>query len=421
MKRNLGTTLVIILLVLITTISGCNPTTDTKVSISPSPPLLTSTVIALNTATPATTSTVTVENDLVVTLTATPTMTPTVVASATPLAATEQPKFRICVTTPRVFDVAQTLDIRDYAHLSFQGENTILFDGWAPRPAPQNAQGVTAPVTSSSDSLVDIPSARILFQVGQIDLESNTILSRTLDISPPLNNLADILGIPLDDQWPLEQISDRVDVIGQSPDEQWQLVQVSDWSVETNGIWLMSQGETYQIVPYVPPSSMWDWADDSSTLWYVHHTPEFGADSVIIHLEHPAVINRSGNDPENFLDATYYHLAFSPMTETVLSIGDPSELGVDTDELFIIDANDNNLQSVQTMPGITIAVWNQATQSFILMIQADNSTNLVDLDGSLIVQAPNIMSPFVFALSPSNHYLAIGYGSAGIWVYECNE
>ncbi len=420
MKRDLYATLVIMILILITTLGGCSPASD-AVSISPAPPSLTSTVSTLDSATPTPTSTIVDENTPLATSTSTPIITPTLVATATPMVVSDHPISRICTNASQVFDIGKTLGIYNYAHLSFQGEDTILFDGWAHRPEPHNAQDNAAQITPGPDPLGGISSARVILRAGQIDLESSQILSRTLDMALPLDNLAAILGLPTDEPWPLEQVSDRVDVLGQSPDEQWQLVQISDWSRDAIGIWLISQTETLQVVPYVPSSSTWEWADDSSILWYVHNTPEFGADSVIVYLEDPPRINRSQRDPENPLDATYYRLAFSPVEKTVLSTGDPSELGSDTDELIVIDATDTNLQSSQTIPDITMAVWNQATQSYILKIQTDNSTNFVDLSGTLAVQAPWVMPPDVFALSPSGQRLAFGYGSAGIWVYECSN
>lgn len=420
MKRNLYAIMVIIILILVTTLGGCNPAIDTVLT-SPSPPSLTSTVTTLDIATPTLTTTIVDKNTPLATSTATPTITLTLVATAPSLAVSEYTISRICTTTPQVFDIAKTFGIRNYAHLGFQGEDTILFDGWSPRPSPQNAQDNAAQVTPGPDPLGGIPSARVLLRAGQIDLESSLILSRTFDISLPLDNLVAILGLPSDEQLPFEQVRDRVDVLSQSPDEKWQLVQISDWSGGANGIWLISRVQTLQVIPYVPSSGTWEWADDSSILWYVHDTPEFGADSVIIHLENPPLINRSQRNPEIPLDATYYRLAFSPVEKTVLSIGDPSELGNDTDELIVIDANDTDLQSSQTIPDITMLVWNQATQSYILMVQTDNSTNFVDLSGTLIVQVPEVIPPFVFALSPSGQRLAVGYGSAGIWVYECSN
>ena len=176
-----------------------------------------------------------------------------------------------------------------------------------------------------------------------------------------------------------------------------------------------------QIVPYVPPSSTWNWSDDGLILWYVHHTPEYGADSVIVQLKQPPIVNRSLRDPQNFLDPTYYRLAYSPTTNTVLSTGDPSELGVDTDELFLIDVDNNEVQGSQIVSGVMTAVWNEATQSYIVMVETDNGTDYMDLSGSLLIHVPEVIPPFTFAVSPSGQRLAIGYGNAGIWVYECKD
>ena len=175
-------------------------------------------------------------------------------------------------------------------------------------------------------------------------------------------------------------------------------------------------------MPYVPTSSTWEWANDSSLLWYVHSTPEYGADSVIVHLlEHPPLVNRSPDDIENPLDATYYRLAFSPIAKTILSTSEPTESGlnIDPNQLFVIDANNTDLQTAQLIPDIVMAVWNQATQSYIVMVETSQGRDFMDLDGTLLVQVPQVVPPLIFALSPSGQRLAVGYGA--IWVYECSE
>lgn len=427
MKRNRHITLIIIILILITTLGGCNPATDV-VSISPSQPSLTSPVATIDIATPTATAAIVDENTPVATSTAKPIITSTLVTTATSLVVSDHTKSRICTTTPQVFDVAKTLGIRNYAHLSFQGEDTILFDGWSPRPAPQQVivPNATPQATVEIGPGDGFSSARILFQAGQIDLESGLILSRTLNMAPLLSNLLDILGQGQhpDEQWPIAQISDRLDILGQSPDGQWQLIQISDWDRDKVGIWLISQTEMLHLIPYVPPSSTWEWADDNSLLWYVHSTPEFGADSIVVHLEHPPLVNRSLDDIENPLDATYYRLAFSPVAKTILSTSEPTESGlnIDPNQLFVIDANNTDLQNTQIIPNIVMAVWNQATQSYIIMVETSHGRDFIDLDGTMLVQVPQVIPPLVFALSPSGQRLAVGYGAVdGIWVYECSE
>jgi hypothetical protein len=425
MKLNLCFAVAFINVALMITLGGCMPVaeSDESATTSPSPLVPTSAVATSVPVTPTVIPTIAVElpPSLVPTSTTTPTITPTLTTTPTSLVGSSDVQPKTCTIPAQRFNVAETLGIRSYAHLTFQGENTILFDGWGPRPEPRNTLYDPAQVTPGPSP--DIPSARVLFRAGQIDLETGLILTRTLSVDPLLNDLEAILGLSPDGQWSQEQLHDRVDVLSQSADGQWQLVQISDWSRDVNGIWLVSQSEAVQLVSYVPWSSAWEWADDSSVLWYHHTVYGFGYDALIIYLEHPPLVNRADLGTENPLDATYYRLAFSPVDKTILSTSELREFyqGIDPDKLFIIDAYDTESYIVQTISGLTMPVWNQATQSFILMKWGEDGTDFVDINGTLLVHVPEIVSPFIFALSPSGRRLAVGYGAVdGIWVYECD-
>ena len=425
MRTNLSTQLTVIYwAILIITLVGCSLASNPEVVTPLVSPTSTNEFVMPSPISPTSTTTMEATDTIALTPTSTSLFTPTPTIITTPLLPENSNSTNpyICAVDPQIFSTAGTFDIRGYAHLSFQDEDTILFDGWTSRPAPQNAQENNEQITREPDPPNYIPSVRVLLQLGEINLSSGQIMSRTLDVALPKDGLMEIFGLSANEQWPIDLVNDRVDILSQSPDGQWLLVQIIDWSSDANGIWLLSQTDTLQLVPYVPPSSTWSWSDDSAILWYVHHTPEFGADSVIVQLEQPPIVSRSQRDPENFLDATYYRLAFSSRDNTVLSTGDPSELGIDSDQLFVVDVKNNDtVISSQIVPGAMNVVWNQGTQSYIVMVETDDGTNFVDLDGTLLVQVPEVIPPFTFALSPSGQRLAIGYGNAGIWVYECGE
>lgn len=449
MKIYLRLTLCLIAMILMITVAGCTPATDlVEPIISPAPSTLISELATPHSITPTAIPIITIVNSSPVAtsptiVTPTATITPTAISSptatttstatssptatTTPTATSSPTPLRSCTTPAQRFEVATLTDIRDYTHLAFDGENTILFDGWGPRPEPRSYP-TSNPVQVTPQTIIGpypgIPSARVIFQAGQIELDTGSVFTRTLTMSPPLNDLVDVLGPPPNGQWIFEQISDGLDIISQSPDGQWQLLQIIDWSQDVNGVWLISQTEVVQLVPYVPSSSSWEWADDSSILWYHHSVYEFGAAAMLVNLASPPVVNRADLSTETPLDATYYRLAFSPTNKTILSTNEPIDpsWGIeDPDELFVIDAFDTDSYIVQTIPGVILPVWNEATQQFILMIRGEDSTDFVDMDGTVLVHVPERVLPFTFALSPSGKSLAVSYAGSAIVVYTCDE
>ena len=337
-------------------------------------------------------------------LIAEPTPTPPV-----PLIEEANHNTKMCTSSPKIFDVMGTLDIYAFAHLRFQGDDTLFFDGWAPRPAPENALSTSSSSETDSSSLGGFSSARVLFQAGKIALDSGEISSQTLNVTPVLN-------IPCEQDCPL-------DILSQSPDGQWQLVQISDYPKSKQGVWLISQKEMVHLIPYVPSSSNWQWSNDNSIFWYVYSPGERGANSVIVYFEDALIINHSEQGQNNPLDATYYRLSFSPVAKTILSIANPFEIGNDTDEIYMLNVNNPDIQSSINISNVKTATWNEATQSYVLMVTTDEGTNFVNLDGETIIHVPGIsIPPLIFALSQSGKYLAVGYGAVdGVRVFECTE
>lgn len=382
-------------------ISGCNANSPNSTT-----PLLTHAIESAATSV--------VEDELNVT----PTVISTVVAiTSTPsppainVAPSEQVAVdnpRICSAIPRTFDVMSDLGVYEFSHLRFQNEDVLYFEGWSTRPEPAITEIDSSQTINVPDSglLGRFTSARILFQTGQIDLVSKAV-SHTFNELTPINN-------PCQEECP-------IDMLGESLDRGWQLIQISDWPKESLGIWLVNQEEKFHVVPYVPSTSTWQWSNDSSIFWYLHSTEEYGFDSIIINLQQPIIVNRSTQSKDDPLDGTYYQLAYSPIDHTILSTGKPSELGIDTDELLVIDANNLEVKNRLNIPGIKGVMWNDATQSFFLMIDAAEDTHFISFEGNLILEVPeSTIPPLKFAISSTGNYLAVGYGAVdGIRVFKC--
>ncbi len=321
---------------------------------------------------------------------------------------------RVCKLPPSRFDIQGTLGVYNFSSLHFLDEETLVFRGWAPRPAPK----ITAETTTTSPPAIEeIPvlgefvSARLLFGEGEVNLLTGDIISNTVDFGSLLNN-------PCDINCPLE-------ILGVSPNQEWQLIQVSDAGESQIGFWLVSKNQIVRLIEYVPSSSSWQWDETGSLLWFVFATEEHGADALVIQLDNPISIIHSGQGKDNPLDATYNYLAYSPYDKTVASTNNPYEQGLpDKDEIYIFDLTQDTPKLIETrlVPGITNVVWNEATQSYLVSVVQENETEIRTLEGEILVRIPGYQMPSLkFALSSSGKQLAIGYGAVdGIVLFTCD-
>lgn len=421
------------ILTIVIVLSGCstfgNNSVDSTVMASndqTTAPILTTIPVV---DTPTLTITTTAEGNLITPIAATRSNTPLAVTPTTDhptVTQTIEPTvtvpdssepLRTCSAPHLRFDVQSVLGVNRFSHLSFSSEETLIFSGWSPRPESEITIGFapdasTPMPTRTNPPLGGFTSARIIFKAGQLNLATDEIMSHTLSFVP-------LLADPCDGRCPLE-------IIGQSPDEQWQFIQISDTGEEYAGMWVVSQEQAVHLINYVPSSSTWQWAVDSSLLWFIHGREEYGADSLIIQLDNPITVTRSETGNENPLDPTYYFMAFSPQDKTVISTDDPFERGLpDMDKLYSFDLAQSFSKAVGTkvIPGITNVVWNEATQSYLLAIIQGNNTDIRTLDGTTLVRIPEYQIPRLdFALSSTGEYLAVGYGAVdGIWVFNCQE
>jgi hypothetical protein len=337
---------------------------------------------------------------------------------------------RTCSITPTRFDTRTVTDIYSlFSHIGFLDDQTIVFSGWAQRPLP-TPEAVITPTTPTNISSGDaIISNWITFKGAQLKLPDGDITLQTPDF-------ASLLRDPC-------QSECLIDVISQSPDKKWQLIQVSTGDHSNLGFWVVSQDEMVQLVNFVPTFSTWEWAADSSMLWFVHSLYEYGLQALVIQLDTtpPTLLtDERGENP--LFDATRYVSAFNPINKTVLLTAS-EEATFDTDELLTFDLSESYTQtnSIRVVTGIKGVVWNHATQNYLLVIVREDDLAITNLDGQILVKVPietfetifpSLSNPNLtldlflpnngYALSPSGQYLAIGYGQAtGIDIFECLE
>jgi hypothetical protein len=327
--------------------------------------------------------------------------TATVAPSATPTIPTielSEPLF-VCTEPALEFNAQEAFGFFTVSNLRFVDEQTITFEGWAIRPAPTNQSSMVNSVLASPLSFQS-SSARLLFKAGTVDLNSGEVFSRTLDFLLPFSN-------PCSGECPHE-------VIAQSPDQDWQLIQVSDWRETEIGIWLVeNSGFTTRIVSYVPPFSTWQWAEDSSMLWFDHSVIEYGSKALVVNLESTPVTQTVISETDNRFDPTYYSLAFSPLDKTVLST--PHEpIFTNSDELYKLRLeSEMAIVSTTIVPDIQAVTWNEASRRYLLTIMRGNELDMLDEGGETLLQVPASVFEAMFpSLSDYNILLNELFGAS---------
>lgn len=337
---------------------------------------------------------------------------------------------RVCTMLPRQFDLRTELNINRVADLRFEEDKFLLFEGWADRPAPSVFPVTPEPTPSILPE--PYPSARLLLVAGQLNINESKLEPRDFAFEPLLNN-------PCGETCPIE-------IISQSPDKEWQLVQVSDWLREKMGIWMVGEENMLRLIPYVPADMNWEWATDSSILWFIYSDPDRGGHSLLVLPGNPIEVKEEEHGSP--LDPTFYFPSFSPTEKLVLSTANPFEQDIDTNVLYTIDITDITKSVTQTtsteiVSGIVSADWNDATQGFLFQIIYRNSTEIEkveirDLAGQLLVTVPQSLIytltpnltedivpfyrfslPQKYALSSSGRYLAVASETGEILLFDC--
>lgn len=353
----------------------------------------------------------------------TPTSIPPVplpTAGPQPVEAINSHEQRVCPSAPTVLDVGDSFQIQVMTQMDFVGEQILEVAGWVPRPL--TPEQLSAPSANPSGGV--ITSSSVTLVAGQFNLLDSAATLRERDFAPLLLN-------PCPDECPFE-------ILDQSPDDQWQLVQIRDRPNELAGVWLVSRSEKAQLVNFVPYWSKWQWALDNSLLWFIRPEPVYGLRAAIVQLEHLPVVTVPEVSEENPLHPTDYFVAFSPVDKTVLSVSNPRKRG-DLDEgklyTFALTQSLTEIASVEVIPGLQKVEWNEATQSFLLIIPQEEAIEIRERDGTITVNLPlkelyELISrmalsrniPFqLHALSSTGDRLAITLGDGRIFVFDCQE
>ncbi len=426
-----------------------------QVEIEPTSPLatLSTTLVAsLPSATEMAPATATTEPELVSTLTlempatTTPIITPTVPTLLQADTATEP---IMCRQFKANINIRQETnnESRGLMDFVFEQEDVITFLVWSDRPYPGQTPtpfaGTIEPGEGGPPPGVSLPelsqSSRSLLK-GQIwNFSTGTLVE-----SPVTDQ--DAIQSPCLQDCPLE-------VVGVTPDNSWQLLQITEATAEYQGLWLVNEETVYNLVPYVPFYSHWQWSNDSQMLWLIYTLQDidgetYGSESMVVDLAAPAapqVVFRSWEtspyqlpSPPNLLSPDQYKLVFSPENKTVLlyeyfghsgySSSNPPDNPL---EVYVMDIRQNPPQLLDTyMIRYPFSIdWSDTLEDFIILELSDTGAVIYTLNRQIVYEIPkevlkNINLDLVrrVAISPAQKNVVL-VAAFNVWVdvqvYSC--
>lgn len=341
-----------------------------------------------------------------------PTETPR--ATAIPTVPSLSIKPTVCTEAPSVYDLRTLLGMDIVIDVAFLDENTLQISGWRPRSQFGNPSGPDTPSWIFNRTVIDLLSG----EMTQIDV--------------PLEK---ILFVPCPN-------CGGTQILDESPDGAWQLLTTTNGNDEEVGVWLVNIDGATRLADYIPSSLDWEWANDSSFLWLTHSTYDSpGRDFLIVELGPSVNITRPG--PSNItLDASLYNLAISPNRKQILTARDYDNFTDPVDDHFYLyDASvlpPNLIFEGESVNGLEAVVWDEALDSFLLVIAGEATIEFQTTDRAVVMQVqPSAITPAFphvtdkslsyytgghidYALSANGQRLAIGYGSlTGLVVINC--
>lgn len=319
----------------------------------------------------------------------------------------------------------------------FEAEDVITFLMWSDRPYPESSP--TPAITPIPEGggppypLGELNQSRRVLLKGQMwNWESGVLVEIPVTTESAIQT-------PCADNCP-------VDVVSIAPDESWQLLQITEAFAEYRGLWLVSEEAMFNVVPYVPVTSQWQWSDDSDMLWITYTLQDidgetYGAESAVVDLtisSSPQLLFRSWGEigyqwqsPPNLLSPDEYTLVFSPVDKVVLLYEHKVSFSLTPPDnpldVYIMDVTQNPPQLLDTYKASYpfLIDWSDTLQDFVILEFSTTGAIIYTLNTDIVYEIPmgvlkNINLDFVrrVAISPAQKNIVL-MTSTNAWAYSC--
>lgn len=333
-------------------------------------------------------------------------------------------------STESTGDVKRTIDcpgppmklhgLYPISDIRFLDRHTLLVSGWVGAEVPSSSRvRATPPAIGPSQWMVGVLMRHQLYRVNTL----NQMVEPMTATVPAL----------------MRQVCAQCkhEVLSQSPDGKWQLIQalpeswddVTETALRTGalrtGVWLVSTDREIVVNRMLPAWSRWEWAEDSSALWYVASAYEFGIDSYVVFLDaDPLVVSAFGSPA----DPVANQVVFLPDSKALLSVDRTSlsqirRMGLISPEI--------SLSRSWEVTGLVGLAWDMNSRQALSVTMRGDTLEFAAGDRSLVVSIPRGVihesgwanaqaDEYMFAVAASGEQAAIA--SIGeLLVFHCVE
>lgn len=227
-------------------------------------------------------------------------------------------------------------------------------------------------------------------------------------------------------------------VLSTSPNKNWNLIWVKS-PESSNGIWLMSDSSSLQIIDWLPYDSQWVWSIDSTQLWFQYSEDSGSTIGVISLLDSPLAVAHPQAPAPNQI----FHYAFSPVENVVLATS-VSLLNTtpDNNHLYTLSLANGKMSATrdELVKGVEYVDWDEGSNNLLIIkiigefleIHTQNQT-VFKVPFSALEQtfwgSPPTMEtetrPYAlfsnYSISPSRKRLMMATSDPVIYIFECRS
>jgi hypothetical protein len=328
----------------------------------------------------------------------------------------------ICEGTPTQFDIRGDWNLSYHVQLHYDQEAILIVEGLG-FPRPDTPSTTSHPPTSGGRASTNGEYVRLAVEAETDDLQIAEITAPAL--FPFCTDCQEsIVSVSPDDQTTLHLVSGNSDNLG---------------------VWVSFSTYPYakQLTDYTPLSMRWEWANDSSMLWFESTNIETGTESFITYIGESNIIAQPFS---GVLNPQAYKVEFSPKDKSVISRSIDGYSTAENDEFtfYTVDLAKMPYQADETDHSTQYRdiFWNTGTENYLVLREAaenqhieisawDNpqiqwmlplsAAKLVNQNiGSTLSLTELIAAIHDVAISRLGDQLALADGSGGLFVFPCS-